>query len=78
MRNYWPVEADHQYRWWEDQALGDGSVKWQTFEHQGILFPPPYVPLPTSVKMKYDGEIHLSHRSDKKGSLSLCPQNPRR
>jgi DNA topoisomerase-1 len=35
---------------------GDGSIKWETFEHNGVLFPPPYVPLPKDVKMKYDGQ----------------------
>ena len=44
-----------QYKWWEDEA-NDGSEKWQTFHHNGILFPPPYVPLPKGIKMKYEGE----------------------
>lgn len=44
-----------QYKWWEDKADGDESIKWQTFEHYGVLFPPPYIPLPSHVKMKYDG-----------------------
>jgi DNA topoisomerase-1 len=43
------------HKWWEDNPNGDDSVKWQTFEHSGVLFPPPYVPLPKNVKMKYDG-----------------------
>lgn len=25
-------------------------------EHNGVLFPPPYEPLPKNVKMKYDGK----------------------
>lgn len=32
---------------------GDGSSKWVTLEHNGVLFPPPYEP--HGVKMKYDG-----------------------
>jgi DNA topoisomerase-1 len=35
--------------------MGDGSVKWTTLEHQAVLFPPPYIPLPKGIKMKYDG-----------------------
>ncbi|TXT11142.1 hypothetical protein VHUM_01893 [Vanrija humicola] len=48
------TEGIAQYKWWE-QGDGDGSVKWTTLQHNGVLFPPPYVPLPKSVRMKYDG-----------------------
>ncbi|GLB37452.1 putative topoisomerase I [Lyophyllum shimeji] len=44
------------YKWWEAEANGDGTVKWQTLEHNGVLFPPPYEPLPKHVKMKYNGK----------------------
>ena len=40
---------------WEAEAMGDGTTKWTTLEHAGVLFPPPYEPLPKGVKMKYDG-----------------------
>jgi len=47
-------EDDEGYRWWEAQnAKGDGTVKWNTLEHNGVYFPPEYVP--HNVKMKYDG-----------------------
>ncbi|KAH7914159.1 DNA topoisomerase I [Hygrophoropsis aurantiaca] len=52
-------EADEEevYRWWEaQQANGDGEEKWQTLEHNGVIFPPPYEPLPSNVKMKYKGK----------------------
>ncbi|OCF61204.1 DNA topoisomerase I [Kwoniella mangroviensis CBS 10435] len=48
-------DEEDKYKWWEQEALGDGEVKWTTFEHNAVLFPPPYVPLPKNVKMKYDG-----------------------
>ncbi|WWC71911.1 uncharacterized protein I206_105870 [Kwoniella pini CBS 10737] len=48
-------DEEEKYKWWEQEALGDGEVKWTTFEHNAVLFPPPYVPLPKNVKMKYDG-----------------------
>ncbi|KAJ6045124.1 hypothetical protein N7499_007629 [Penicillium canescens] len=60
-----PVKADSQdaedndeeegYRWWEDQSKGDGTIKWTTLEHNGVVFPPEYELLPKNVKMKYDG-----------------------
>lgn len=49
-------EAEEVFRWWETQDPdGDGSIKWQTLEHSGVIFPPPYEPLPPDVKMKYNG-----------------------
>ena len=51
-------EADaeeEEYRWWEDPTKGDGTKKWETLEHNGVVFPPPYEPLPKNVKMRYDG-----------------------
>jgi len=46
---------EEEYRWWEDPTKGDGTVKWTTLEHNGVVFPPDYQPLPQNVKMKYDG-----------------------
>lgn len=43
-----------KYQWWLDQNK-DGTTKWKTMIHNGVLFPPPYIPLPKGVKMKYDG-----------------------
>lgn len=48
-------EEEEEYRWWEDPSKGDGTIKWTTLEHNGVIFPPPYEPLPKNVKMKYDG-----------------------
>lgn len=48
-------DAEDVYRWWEEQANGDGEDKWQTLEHNGVIFPPPYESLPSDVKMKYKG-----------------------
>lgn len=46
-------DDEQEYRWWEQEQ--DGSVKWTTLEHNGVLFPDPYQPLPKDVRMKYDG-----------------------
>lgn len=43
------------YKWWENQ-LDDDSVKWETLEHNGVIFPPEYEPLPSHVKLLYDGK----------------------
>lgn len=49
-------DEEEIYRWWEQQnAEGDESIKWNTLEHNGVYFPPPYEPLPKHVKMNYNG-----------------------
>ncbi|KAK7204086.1 DNA topoisomerase I [Myxozyma melibiosi] len=48
-------EEEEAYKWWEAEQ-NDGTVKWTTLSHKGVLFPPPYEPLPKHVKMKYDGK----------------------
>lgn len=48
-------DEEEGYQWWNDPTKGDGTVKWTTLEHNGVVFPPPYEPLPKDVKMKYDG-----------------------
>lgn len=42
------------YKWWEDEKFGEGPDRWQTLEHNGVIFPPPYKPLPSYVKLYYD------------------------
>ncbi|PYI13544.1 topoisomerase I [Aspergillus violaceofuscus CBS 115571] len=49
------ADEEEEYKWWEDPTKGDGTIKWTTLEHNGVVFPPPYEPLPKNVKMKYDG-----------------------
>lgn len=58
-------EEEAKYRWWEAQQENDGEEKWQTLEHHGVIFPPPYEPLPSHVKMKYKGkEVDLPPESE--------------
>lgn len=49
---------EESYKWWEAQenADGDGEVKWDSLVHNGVIFPPEYEPLPSHVKMYYDGK----------------------
>lgn len=62
-------EQQEIYRWWEEQKENeDDSIKWTTLEHQGVLFPPDYVP--HGVKMKYDGKpITLSPEAEEVASF---------
>ncbi|CAG8705707.1 658_t:CDS:2, partial [Acaulospora colombiana] len=62
-------EEDDEFKWWSQQnAEDDGSVKWTSLEHNGVYFPPPYVP--HNVKMKYDGkEITLSPEAEEVASF---------
>ncbi|CAO2657047.1 Nn.00g058500.m01.CDS01 [Neocucurbitaria sp. VM-36] len=55
-------EEEDEYRWWEDTAKGDGTKKWDTLEHNGVVFPPEYEPLPKHVKLIYDGVPVTLHK----------------
>ncbi|KAI5867053.1 hypothetical protein GGS23DRAFT_603175 [Durotheca rogersii] len=60
-----PAEGDEdgeEYRWWDAPKKEDNSIKWTTLEHNGVLFPPPYEPLPKNVKLLYNGtpvDLHI-------------------
>lgn len=49
-------DAEEEYKWWEDPSKSDDSIKWTTLEHNGVVFPPDYVPLPKNVQMLYEGQ----------------------
>ena len=49
-------EEEEEYHWWNDPSKGDGTKKWTTLEHAGVVFAPPYEPLPENVKLRYDGK----------------------
>ncbi|SMQ51091.1 unnamed protein product [Zymoseptoria tritici ST99CH_3D7] len=55
-------EEEEPYRWWEDMGNGDDTTKWTTLEHNGVIFPPQYTPLPKNVKMLYDGKPVSMHK----------------
>ncbi|CAN6608325.1 DNA topoisomerase 1 [Trichomonascus vanleenenianus] len=48
-------EDDEEQKWWE-RMEEDDTEKWQTLEHSGVMFPPPYEPLPKDVKLLYDSK----------------------
>lgn len=54
-------EAEEEFRWWDAPKKEDDSIKWTTLQHNGVVFPPPYEPLPDNVKLMYDGKpVNLS------------------
>ena len=55
-------DEEEEYRWWDAPKKEDDSVKWNTLEHAGVLFPPAYEPLPKNIRLHYDGipvELHV-------------------
>lgn len=54
-------EEEGEYEWWNAPKKEDDSVKWTTLEHNGVLFPPAYEPLPKNVKLYYDGKPLSMH-----------------
>ncbi|KAG0650667.1 DNA topoisomerase I [Hyphodiscus hymeniophilus] len=48
-------EAEEVYKWWDAPKKEDDSIKWDTLQHNGVVFPPEYEPLPKNVKLLYDG-----------------------
>lgn len=50
-------DEEEEQRWWEaTKPTGDGTKKWTTLIHNGVVFPPAYKPLPSNVKMRYEGK----------------------
>ncbi|XP_055591716.1 DNA topoisomerase I, mitochondrial-like isoform X1 [Uranotaenia lowii] len=49
-------EQQEVWKWWEEEKREDG-VKWNTLEHKGPVFAPPYDPLPDNIKFEYDGKV---------------------
>lgn len=49
-------DIEEEFQWWNAQEKEDDSIKWTTLEHNGVLFPPEYTPLPSHVKLYYDGK----------------------
>lgn len=52
-------------KWWEGVEKKQGN-KWKTLQHNGVLFPPPYEPLPSKVQILYKGSpVKLDSTSTK-------------
>lgn len=48
-------EEEGEHEWWNEAKPDDDTIKWTTLEHNGVLFPPEYQPLPKNVRLYYDG-----------------------
>lgn len=49
-------ESDNKYKWWENDKDDDDTIKWTTLTHNGVIFPPDYEPLPSHIKLYYEGK----------------------
>ena len=55
------------------QGGEDKTVKWDTLEHSGVLFPPEYTP--HGVKMLYDGKpVNLTREQEEVGASPWPPR----
>ncbi len=64
------------FKWWDEEPLPHG-IQWRALEHNGIFFPPEYVP--HGVKMRYDGrEIDLPPELEEVATFfaSMPPDGP--
>lgn len=60
-------EEDDEQKFAFLQGGEDTGEKWKTLEHNGVIFPPEYEPLPEGVKLYYDG----TYRSLKGGHFFI-------
>jgi DNA topoisomerase-1 len=49
------LEDADVHKWWEEEKKEDDSIKWETLQHNGVIFPPEYELLPKNIKLRYDG-----------------------
>jgi len=54
-------EEAEQWEWWKESPeerlkREEAGIKWQTLDHKGPFFPDDYEPLPSNVRMSYDGK----------------------
>ena len=64
MKEKKPVE---KWKWWEEsnqEKLPEG-IRWKFLEHKGPVFAPAYVPLPSNIRMNYNGTpLKLSEKAE--------------
>lgn len=70
-------EDEEGYEWWNAPKPEDDSIKWQTLEHNGVLFAPEYEPLPKNVKLLYDGKpVTLSKEAEEVATFWVAMMTP--
>lgn len=69
--------AEEEYEWWNAPKVDDDTTKWQTLEHNGVLFAPEYESLPKHVKLLYDGKpINLSNEAEEVATFWVAMMTP--
>ncbi|KOS19336.1 DNA topoisomerase 1 [Escovopsis weberi] len=70
-------EEEDEFEWWNAPKPEDDSIKWQTLEHNGVMFAPPYEPLPKHVKLYYDGQpVNLSLEAEEVATFWVAMMTP--
>lgn len=70
-------EEEEEFEWWNAPKAEDDSIKWQTLEHNGVLFAPEYEPLPKHIKLIYDGKpITLSPEAEEVATFWVAMMTP--
>lgn len=70
-------EEEDEYQWWNAPKGEDDSIKWQTLEHNGVLFAPEYEPLPKHVKLLYDGKpVNLAMDAEEVATFWVAMMTP--
>ncbi|KAK5990322.1 DNA topoisomerase 1 [Cladobotryum mycophilum] len=70
-------EDEEEFEWWNAPKPEDDSIKWQTLEHNGVMFAPEYEPLPKNIRMHYDGKpISLSPEAEEVATFWVAMMTP--
>ncbi|CAM1505644.1 Fc.00g112810.m01.CDS01 [Cosmosporella sp. VM-42] len=72
-----PENEEEEFAWWNAPKREDDSIKWDTLEHNGVLFAPDYEPLPKHIKMLYDGKpVNLSLEAEEVAMFWVAMMTP--
>jgi DNA topoisomerase-1 len=62
-------------KWWEDfEKKSQSQEKWKVLKHNGVYFPPPYEPLPSSVKLLYKGSPVSISKTDTNNPFNVTAE----
>ena len=65
------------FEWWNAPKPEDDTIKWQTLEHNGVLFAPEFEPLPKNIKLIYDGKpVKLSPEAEEVATFWVAMMTP--
>ncbi|KAI8671267.1 DNA topoisomerase I [Fusarium keratoplasticum] len=70
-------EEEEEFAWWLEPKKEDDSIKWNTLEHNGVLFPPEYEPMPKHIKLIYDGKpVNLAPEVEEVATFWVAMMTP--